>query len=247
MERVGLRRSRQLRAVTLGRTIDSPMRRTLFALVLSTAATVVVLAVGAAVALPALQARSSPAARPLAAVTPGHSSQRGAGAVSVSRPVGWNLPVRRVLAGDGIGDAAFGQIRAAVVLELVLLLRRAPSRPYYALSGLSPCGIDHAAKWPGLVVFFHHGHFVGYTYGLSRKVGRQPVLETTKGLRVGDTLSVGERLYESAFTISASQGGSWRATTRHGRIDGFASRLTNPKGKVVTIEAGDVGCPAMAP
>jgi hypothetical protein len=209
-------------------------------------AAVAAVAVGAAVALPLLQPRASPSGRPTAAATPRRSSQRRS-PVSLSHPVGWYLPVRKVLTGDGIGVTAFRQIRPAVVVELVLLLRRGPSKPYYPLRGLSACGIDHGVDWPGLIVFFRHGLFVGYTYGLARKVGNQPVLETTKGLRIGDTLLFGKRLYGSAFTVTGAQGGSWRATTSHGQIDGFTSRRTDPEGKIVTIEAGDVGCPAMAP
>lgn len=223
------------------------MRRARFALVLCTAVALAAIAVGAAVALPMLQTRSSPAVRPTAARTPGHRSQRRRSPVSVSHPVGWYLPVREVLTGDGIGVTAFRQVRPAVVVELVLLLRRGPSKPYYPLRGLNACGIDHGVEWPGLIVFFRHGLFVGYTYGLTKKVGNQPVLATTSGLRVGDTVLVGKRLYGSAFTVSGSQGGSWRATTPHGQIDGFTSRRTDPDGKIVTIEAGDVGCPAMAP
>jgi hypothetical protein len=35
--------------------------------------------------------------------------------------------------------------------------------------------------------------------------------------------------------------------TPQGVIQGFTSRVTQPNGKILSIEAGDVGCPAMTP
>jgi hypothetical protein len=156
--------------------------------------------------------------------------------------------VRDVLDGDGIGQARFGQPPGTVESELDPLLGQ-PTKPYYPATA---CTIDHAIEWPALIVFFFRSQLVGYTYGPPRLAGR-PVLATARGLRVGDTLSYGQRLYGQAFHMAVEQGGVWSAATAHGQIDGFTSgnpqNGTNvgPRSVVLTIEAGKVGCPAMTP
>jgi hypothetical protein len=156
--------------------------------------------------------------------------------------------VRDVLDGDGIGQARFGQPPGTVESELDALLGQ-PTKPYYPASA---CNIDHAIEWPALIVFFFRSQFAGYTYGPPRVAGR-PVLATVRGLRVGDTLSYGQRLYGQAFHMAVEQGGVWSAATAHGQIDGFTSGNpqngtdVGPRSVVLTIEAGKVGCPAMTP
>lgn len=151
---------------------------------------------------------------------------------------------RRVLTGDGVGPAAFGASSASVTRRLDGLLGRQPSR---AVRGRGNCGITHEVDWPGLETYFHRRRFVGYSYGSSRNEGIQPNLTTARGLQLGDTVKQGRRLYGSAFRVSPAQGGSWSVRTRRGRLDGFLSDITSPKGKVTTIEAGNVGCPALTP
>jgi hypothetical protein len=148
----------------------------------------------------------------------------------------------RILEGDRIGQVTFGEARPTVLRELNALLGRAPSHPYHIIGA---CRADHGIDWPGLSAYFHHGRFVGYAY--LGQHGDEPVLATAKGLLVGDTLRRGRRLYGSGFHVSPEQGGSWSGRTPNGRIDGFTSEITNLKGKVLTIEAGYVGCPAMTP
>jgi hypothetical protein len=158
--------------------------------------------------------------------------------------------VRDVLNGDGIGQSRFGAAPGVVERQLDTLLGT-PSRTYYPAIG--GCGIDHAIEWPGLIVFFHRSRFVGYTYRPPQQQGQQPVLATARGLRVGDRLSYGQLLYGRAFHMGAEQGGVWWVTTGRGQIDGFASGPpqngtdVGPRSVVATIEAGDVGCPAMTP
>jgi hypothetical protein len=158
--------------------------------------------------------------------------------------------VRDVLNGDGIGQSRFGETPGVVERQLDTLLGM-PSRTYYPAIG--GCGIDHAIEWPGLIVFFHRSQFVGYTYRPPRQQGQQRVLATARGLRVGDKLSYGQLLYGRAFHMDPQQGGVWWVTTSHGQIDGFASGPpqngtdVGPRSVVATIEAGNVGCPAMTP
>ncbi len=51
----------------------------------------------------------------------------------------------------------------------------------------------------------------------------------------------------TAAVLSSAQGGSWLVRTRLGQIDGFLSDVTKPNSRVLTIEAGHVGCPALTP
>jgi hypothetical protein len=175
----------------------------------------------------------------------------GPGAPASAPPTSAPSPggmVLKVLEGNGIGGASFGQARGAVASRLDRLIGP-PARPYQPATA---CQIDHVIEWPGLLVFFHRGRFIGYTYGPPQLRG-QAVLATARGLRAGDTLSHGQRLYGQAFHMGAEQGGVWWVTTTRGQIFGFASGPpqngtdVGPRSHVRTIEAGDVGCPAMTP
>ncbi len=101
--------------------------------------------------------------------------------------------------------------------------------------------------WQGLSAYFHQGRFVGYLYSGLHGWSGEPLLATSKGLRVDDTLKLARRLYGSAFHSSVYNGGVWWVPTAQGKIEGFTSELTKPTSKIVTIEAGDVGCPSMTP
>jgi hypothetical protein len=152
------------------------------------------------------------------------------------------LRIDRVLQGDGVGQARFGDTPKTAASQIVGLLQRRPSKPYHFTGA---CQIDHEIDWPGLNVYFHHGRFAGYAYWGSKS--REPVLATAKGLHVGDTVKTGQRLYRAKFHVSPYQGGAWWVTMPNGRLKGFTSGVTNPTGKILSIEAGDVGCPAMTP
>jgi hypothetical protein len=69
------------------------------------------------------------------------------------------LHTSRVLEGNGIGQATFGEHPQTVVRQLSALLRRPPSKPY---SAAGACSVDHEIDWPGLRAYFRHGRFVGY-------------------------------------------------------------------------------------
>jgi hypothetical protein len=135
-----------------------------------------------------------------------------------------------VLSGLGIGPARlgtrFGPTLAAVGNLLGVFGDRTPGRG---------CGVDrgeHMLDHNDL--FFGHGRFVGYEYS-------GHFLTTATGLRVGDTVARARRLYGAAFKTSAAQGGSWSAA-------GLRGYLTAPlNGRIATIDAGNVGCPALSP
>jgi hypothetical protein len=176
------------------------------------------------------------------------------GGPSTSRPL-------RVLKPDGIGSMRFGAGSLAVRRAINVVVGQAGGP--YTRGG--SCGVDHQIKWwdqwtangePALTAYFHRGAFVGYQYGelnaggLLRKPSGGWRLATSEGLRVGDTLARGRRLYGSAFSVSAAQGGSWNARVAGGVITGYAMPARRPgikQGLVETIDAGDVGCPAVAP
>lgn len=139
----------------------------------------------------------------------------------------------------------FGESPAPVVRRLSRLLRHRPNRHYHLVGA---CNVDHAVAWPGLVVFFRHRRLVGYSYRPAYGVHRVPTLATAKGLRVGDSLRRGRRLYGRAFHDSVYNGGSWWATTPQGLVEGFVAGWPGgPRGSVATIAAGHVGCPALTP
>lgn len=152
------------------------------------------------------------------------------------------LLIKLVLDGNGIGPAKFGESPKTVARQLTAVLRRRPSKPFRRASA---CKINGEIAWPGLEAYFHDGRFVGYAY--FRRGRREPELATAKNLYLGDTLKTGRHIYGSKFHVSAAQGGSWWVETSTGRLEGFTSRVTNLNGKIVSIEAGDVGCPAMTP
>jgi hypothetical protein len=152
--------------------------------------------------------------------------------------------VRDALRGDGAGAATFGEKAGVAIHRLRRLLGRAPVEPF-AVAGA--CRVDHVSRWRTLTAYFSKGRFVGYAYQPHRHVGGT-ALATGRRLRVGDRLARGRALYGGAFHRSSAQGGSWSVHTRRGRLIGYASGLpVGPHSTVATIEAGDVGCPAMTP
>jgi len=163
-------------------------------------------------------------------------------------------PPRDLLDGDGIGRVTFGASPGAVITGLKGLLGR-PSSPYKRGGA---CDYDHTIQWGELTVNFQRSRFVGYSYGMygTLRPPRPPrhgvSLATDRGLRVGDMMIRGQRLYGRAFSISEANGGTWYVHTARGLIAGFA--WGNPKHGdiaphllVATIEAGAVGCAALSP
>jgi hypothetical protein len=135
-----------------------------------------------------------------------------------------------VLSGRGIAPARLGTRVGPTLVAVGNLLgvfgHRTPGRG---------CGVDAGEHMLDHIdLFFGHGRFVGYEYS-------GHFLKTTAGLRVGDTVARASQLYGAAFKTSAAQGGSWSAA-------GLRGYLTAPRsGRIATIDAGNVGCPALSP
>ncbi len=199
------------------------------------------------------------------------ASQRPTGA---TEPQYTRHRISNVLTGDGIGRVRFEEPRVAVIAAVTRLLGPSSTGYTRANAVLAECGVDHTMIWPNwpvasahgshypldpmLTVWFSHSRFVGYQYGEFRNMPppRAPslgtVLATTRGLTIGDTFARGRKLYGAAFRTSTAQGGVFLISAPAGRIDGFAWQPRTYRGVglgslVATIDAGDVGCPALSP
>jgi hypothetical protein len=182
-------------------------------------------------------------------------------------PGGLVLHSRLTFNGDGLGPITFGASPAQIARRLYPILGR-PGGTYH--STLDACGVDHSLTWPillnpstgqlergeELTVFFHRDQFVGYQYGGNAFHPHSDRLQvraiTGAGLAIGDTLATGQRLYRHAFHVSTAQGGTWQASTPHGKLTGYASGTSTtadvgPSSRVASIDAGDVGCPVSSP
>jgi hypothetical protein len=107
------------------------------------------------------------------------------------------------------------------------------------------CGVDVDATWPHMQVFFFNGRFVGYSTGYSAKSLSE--FETSKGLRVGDTVATARTIYGPDFKVSARQGGSWRASSSASVYGYLVGPSRSADDRIAGIAAGHVGCPAMTP
>ena len=180
-------------------------------------------------------------------------------------------PIRAVVAlrGNGLSSVRFGATPAA--LDRLVEPALGPPSPTGGGTG-TDCGVDRTLTWPividpvtgrvrrsvTLLAFFAGDRFVGYQYGSSAGAattgGRALLVGVTgRGLRLGDTIARGRRLYGPAFHTSYAQGGTWRVRTAQGRLEGYA--YGNPprgsdigaRSEITSIDAGDVGCPAVSP
>ncbi len=157
--------------------------------------------------------------------------------------------------GNGIGGAMFGQAEAVAIAELEQVLG-SPTTPR-PTGDAGNCTVDAYLSWPTMTAYFFRGRFVGYSS--ASLLGAEfsgaphviPSASTAAGLRIGDDVAQARRMYGSAFTVSSSQGGSWRVTTSTGMLDGYLTavpgRPTPPAPRVADVNAGSVGCPAVSP
>jgi hypothetical protein len=142
----------------------------------------------------------------------------------------FELSSPNVLSGAGIGPARLG----TRVASALVVVRNLLGVFGYRTPGPG-CGVDaeeHMLDHNDL--FFGHGRLVGYEY-------RGHFLATSAGLRVGDSIARAHQLYGTAFKTSAAQGGSWSAAG----LRGYLTAPTN--GRIATVDAGNVGCPALSP
>jgi len=148
----------------------------------------------------------------------------------------------------GIGSVLLGTVENTAVSSLNHLL----GAPSVSTIGGGDCHIDAAVTWSEVSAYFSHQAFVGYSSPPQGLRNPPPdALATALGLHVGDTLAHAEELYGSALQTSLAQGGSWRVTTSGGYfLDGYLSAPPNAPdqtARIASIEAGDVGCPALSP
>lgn len=193
----------------------------------------------------------------LAVAIPVASSQSRPIAAEVSST---QIRIRDVLRGNGIGSVRFGASPHVVRTEIDSLLGQSGIGHQSA----GDCGIDHTIQWwdqptangePELTVYFSHSAFAGYQFGdLSRPRHQSGgwALATGRGLRLGEKLARGRKLYGHAFKLSSAQGGTWHLRTLRGRLDGYAWGTPSYgdvswHSLVETIDAGEVGCPALSP
>jgi hypothetical protein len=153
-----------------------------------------------------------------------------------------------VLAGNGIAGVHFGQSQSSAISGLDQLLG-GPTKGPIDMTG--NCNVDTAEQWSTLTAYFERGAFVGYGTGAANgEALPQGTLKTAMGLRLGDTITLAEHLYGSAFRTSTSQGGSWSVSTPQGKLIGNLSAVPGQPGPTPTISsiaAGSVGCPAATP
>lgn len=150
-----------------------------------------------------------------------------------------------VLSGNGIAVAHLGDDEAHVVSSIEHLLR-APNGVVTRTPQLRNCDVDAMWSWRALSAYFHNGRLVGLSLG----PGLSPAGATSAGLRLGDRLSRAQALYGSQLRTSTGQGGTWFVKTRLGPLDGFISPsgpVPSPSSRILTIDVGHVGCPAMSP
>jgi hypothetical protein len=151
-----------------------------------------------------------------------------------------------VFSARGLSEASLGA-RESVAEKAFEHLLGTPSTPLTSTPGFSNCGLDAMSSWHGFSAFFDHGRLVGLSLG----PGATPVGRTSKGLEIGDTLSRARVLYGVSLRTSMDQGDVWFVTTSTGRIEGFLNPSTGrtPKSsaRILTIDVGVVGCPAISP
>ena len=153
------------------------------------------------------------------------------------------------LLGQGLVGARFGQSEEKAVTALDAALGSTATPEPVKENG--NCNIDATMRWPVLTGYFDQGHFVGYsTLSPAGHPFSSAHLSTLKGLRVGDTLAKARQIYGSTLRTSAAEGGSWSAKTIDGTLVGYLTTEVNqrsPAPRIMSIEAGAVGCPAMTP
>ena len=151
-----------------------------------------------------------------------------------------------VFSGNGLNVAHFGAHEPAVEKTMHRLLGR-PTTPLSPTPALQNCGVSAKSSWHALSIYFDHEKLVGVSLG----PGTEPVGQTAAGLRLGYSLTRARELYGRTFRTSTNQSGAWFLKTSNGRLDGFLVPSTGltpgPSSRIFTIDAGDVGCPAMSP
>ena len=153
---------------------------------------------------------------------------------------------RLVINGNGLNVVRLGTSESIAVKKLSILLG-APTTQLSPTPMLRNCGVNSMAKWHAFSLYFDHSRLVGMSLG----PGNEPLGRTSVGLEVGSTLRRAKALYGKSLRVSTNQGGAWFVRTTSGHLNGFLSpssgRSPTPDAKILTIDVGNVGCPAMSP
>jgi hypothetical protein len=168
-----------------------------------------------------------------------------------------------VLGTSGIASLKFGASPATTRAVIDALLHQAAG----ATEKSGSCDVHSQITWqdqwtasgqPSLTLYFGRAGLVGYQVGVPQEPRRPAggwMLATARGLHVGSSLRSGQQLYGSAMALGASQGGVWLIRSHAAKLDGYAWTATQShsdtdvtwRSLVATIDAGDVGCPAVTP
>lgn len=155
---------------------------------------------------------------------------------------------RRALVLDqyGLSTVHLGTSESSAYMKMSHFLGH-PTTPITSTPALELCGVDAMASWHAFSLYFNHQRLVGISLG----PGKGPSGETTRGLRLGDTLERARAIYGASLRTSANNGGAWFVAIGTRRLDGFlspsSSRIPSPTSRILTIDVGAVGCPAMSP
>ncbi|MCU1364277.1 MAG: hypothetical protein JWM55_2105 [Acidimicrobiaceae bacterium] len=148
-----------------------------------------------------------------------------------------------VLYGWGLDSTKFGSTESGALAKLETLFGRVDGP--VPLPNDTRCGVDVDATWPHMQVFFFNGRLVGYNTGYSAKPLNE--FETSKGLRVGDTVATARKLYGADLRVSARQGGSWDISGSASIYGYLVGPPRDADDRIAGIAAGHVGCPAVTP
>jgi hypothetical protein len=155
------------------------------------------------------------------------------------------------LSPGGIAGVALGSGETASLRQLRSLFgtpKRRDLSPARLPSSQRLCGFTGEVDWAHLNAYFYAGRLVGYAVWaqhLSTRDGHVRPAATATGLVVGDSLRQARDLYGNVRR-SLAQGGSWGVAAKGGQFLGYSqgARLQSP---ILSIEAGHVGCGALAP
>ena len=161
-------------------------------------------------------------------------------------PLGASTRRTLVLDANGLSTVHLGVNEKVAYTKLSHLLG-APTTQLRATPALDLCGVSAMATWHSFSLYFSHQRLVGMSLG----PGKTPAGKTSGGLRLGDTLTRARTLYANSLRTSGNNGGAWFVAVHRGRLDGFLSPSgaapPGPTSRILTIDVGVVGCPAMSP
>ncbi|MGP0053904.1 MAG: hypothetical protein ACLPZR_34405, partial [Solirubrobacteraceae bacterium] len=161
----------------------------------------------------------------------------------------------RTLQPTGVGGARISQSWRSAENLIAQTLGPAADRDV----PVRDCGSQHETVWTSpavadpLTVFERNGRFAGYTYGapvnqIGLVQGPGAVLETARGLTIGQTIAQASRLYGRLPTTARHGVGTWSTTGPGFPLSGlvlptiYPLRRVTGSNPIATIDAGNIGC-----